>query len=224
MDEHRGWLLDVYEDEQDGLVLWLLGEDDKRYRFTQRFPITFFVAGPFPRLRQLWRYLKTQPIPVKLDRTQREDLFTGMLDVLAVEVLNPFYQPRLFHQVIRKWGLPTALYLDRGPGFIADDTHRVAARLGIRIILGTAGYAEGHGKIEKYHQILISRWIRGLDGDPAVDPSCEALTLRLRHWLGTGYNHRPHEGIDNDTTHERWHQDSHALQVPDPAALRAPSS
>lgn len=124
------------------------------------------------------------------------------------------------HQVIRKWGLPTALYLDRGPGFIADDTHRVAARLGIRIILGTAGYAEGHGKIEKYHQILISRWIRGLDRDPAVDPSCEALTLRLRHWIGTGYNHRPHEGIDNDTPHERWHQDSHPLQIPDPATLR----
>ena len=47
-----GWLLDMYTDPRDGLVLWLLEEDEdnpdggRRIRLTQPFPITFYAAGP----------------------------------------------------------------------------------------------------------------------------------------------------------------------------------
>jgi hypothetical protein len=37
MAEHLGWLLDVYADPQDGLVLWLLCEDGARRRLRQPF-------------------------------------------------------------------------------------------------------------------------------------------------------------------------------------------
>lgn len=110
MNELHGWLLDLYADETDGLVFWLLAEDGRRLRLTQQFPITFYAHGPFPRLRALWRFLQQQPIPVGLSRTVREDLFTGPLDVLAVEVANPALQARLFRHVARCF--PDLTYYD----------------------------------------------------------------------------------------------------------------
>jgi DNA polymerase-2 len=95
-----GWLLDVFTHEKaNGVVLWLLGDDGQRYRFEQAFPITFYAAGPPERLRALWRFLQSQPEPARLTRTERRDLFSGPLVVLAVEVTHPANLPRLFRQV-----------------------------------------------------------------------------------------------------------------------------
>ena len=47
---------------------------------------------------------------------------------------------RGLYQTILKYGLMSALYLDHGPGFISADTLQVVARLGIRLIHGTAAY------------------------------------------------------------------------------------
>jgi hypothetical protein len=65
MIEQRGWLLGIYEDEAQGLRLWFLGEDGGRYCFQQSFPLTFYAAGSFSRLRQLWQYLKKHAMPGK---------------------------------------------------------------------------------------------------------------------------------------------------------------
>ncbi len=110
MVEWRGWLLDLYADEADGLVLWLLAEDGRRLRLTQPFPVTFYAHGPFPQLRALWRFLQQQPVRVQLARVVREDLFAGPLDVLAVTMANPAQQPRLFRQVTRCF--PDLTYYD----------------------------------------------------------------------------------------------------------------
>jgi DNA polymerase-2 len=103
INENRGWSLDVYPDEERSLVLWLIGENGERYCFHQPFPVTFFIAGPFGRLREAWRYLQSQPIAARLSRQQRRDLFSGMLDVLAVEVCNPAQQPKLFQHTLRRF-------------------------------------------------------------------------------------------------------------------------
>ena len=55
-----GWLFDVYPNPTN-LTVWLIGEDGRRQRFTQDFAPVLYAAGPPARLRQLWRYLKTQP-------------------------------------------------------------------------------------------------------------------------------------------------------------------
>ena len=46
MAELTGWLLDLYEDPRDGVVLWLIGADGTRHRLHQTFPVTFYAAGP----------------------------------------------------------------------------------------------------------------------------------------------------------------------------------
>ncbi len=99
MNKITGWLLDLYAHHQEGAALWVLGEDGTRYRLRHNMPVAFYASGPFERLRQLWRYLQMQPIAVRLERTQREDLFVGMITVLAVQTLNAAEQPGLFRDL-----------------------------------------------------------------------------------------------------------------------------
>jgi len=122
---------------------------------------------------------------------------------------------RGLYETIGRHGFMTALYLDGGPGFIALDTLAVAAQLGVRVVHGAAGYPQGHGKIEKFHQRTWAAVLRGLDHRPDVDPDCGALELRLQHYLREDYNHTPHEGLGGMTPAERFHRDERALRLPD---------
>lgn len=111
MLEYCGWLLDLYANPQDGLVLWLLGDDGERRRLRQPFPVTFYAAGPFSRLRLLWHALQAQSVAVSLTRSERRDLFQDEpVTVLAARVHNPAQQPRLFAQVAEDF--PDLTYYD----------------------------------------------------------------------------------------------------------------
>ena len=118
------------------------------------------------------------------------------------------------YQLLVRYGLMNALYLDHGPGFISADTEAVLARLGRRLIHGRARYPQGHGKIERFHRTFKHQLLRTLDGHPEVDPDCGALSLRLSHWLTERYNHTPHEGLDGATPAERWLADERDLVFP----------
>jgi DNA polymerase II len=108
MKEYTGWLFDLYAHPKRGIVLWIVGEDQKPHSFTQPFQITLYVGGPFHRLRQLWKFLREKP--VQLSRTQREDLHEGMKDVLEVDVLNPALFDELFREIHQRF--PDLLYYD----------------------------------------------------------------------------------------------------------------
>jgi DNA polymerase-2 len=108
MREYSGWLFDLYAHPKQGIVLWIVGEDGKPHSFTQPFQITFYVGGPFHRLRQLWKFLQSQP--VRLYRTQRRDLHEGMKDLLEVRILPPVSFDELFREVHRRF--PDLLYYD----------------------------------------------------------------------------------------------------------------
>lgn len=122
---------------------------------------------------------------------------------------------RGLHEVICHYGLPRLLFCDRGSGFTAHDTVQVVSQLGIGLIHGTPAYPEGHGKIERFHQTSFGALLRTLDGRPDVDPDCEAVRLRLRHWLTKGYNATPHESLAGQTPFDRFHTDPTPLRFPD---------
>ena len=138
----------------------------------------------------------------------------GLGGVVGTSESVELFLPALFDVVLHH-GLMVTLFVDRGPGFIGNDTLRVAAQLPCNLIHGTANYPEGHGKVEKFHQLLISRVLRGLDSNPEVDADCGALTLRLTHWLREVYNHRPHEALGGDSPAQRWAADERSLKLPD---------
>ncbi len=117
-------------------------------------------------------------------------------------------------EVIVRFGLMAALFLDRGPGFRSDDTHSACALLQVAFIHGRASYPEGHGKIEKFNQTWKHQLLRNFDGHPEIDPDPGALRARLLHYLSEVYNKTPHEGLGGDTPEQRWNADPRPLSFP----------
>jgi len=113
---------------------------------------------------------------------------------------------------ILHYGLMIRLFVDNGSGFIALDALAVARKLAVHLIHGSAGYPEGHGKIERFNRTVAEQLLRLLAGNPQIDPQTQALELRLRHYLHERYNHTPHEALDGATPWERFQQDSRALR------------
>ena len=127
---------------------------------------------------------------------------------------------RGLQKAIGKYGLIDSLFLDRGPGFKSADTHSACVALSINLILGTAAYPEGHGKIERFNQTAVTAVLRGLCAAD-VDDACGALELRLEHFLERQYNLRPHEALELRTPQARWECDTSPLRFPESeAALR----
>lgn len=109
-NHYSGWFLEVYANTSAGVTVWLLGDDGRRHQLYQGFPITFYVAGDLVRLRQLWRYLQRHPLAPCLSRTKRQDLFAGMLDVMAIQVSGPIHHKRLFREV--RGAFPDLVFYD----------------------------------------------------------------------------------------------------------------
>ena len=171
MREYTGWFLDINESGA-GVTVWLLGEDGGRYRLSQPFPVTFYAAGAFERLRQLWRCLKKSPVAPRLSRTRRIDLFAGTLDVMEIQASGPAQQRRLFYEA--RSNFPDLDYYDADiPLGI-----RYAARFEAFPLMSCQIAADEDGEI-KHITPLNSRWdldteappLRLLTIEPNVDPS-----------------------------------------------------
>jgi putative transposase len=121
---------------------------------------------------------------------------------------------RGLHAVVRRFGFMDIVFLDRGPGFRADDTAAACRRLDLHLVLGTAAYPEGHGKIERFNQTAQAQILRGLIGAADVDDDCGALELRLSHFLDHCYNRQPHEALGGQTPLDRFEADTRALRFP----------
>ena len=101
MKKYVGWLFDVYAHPTMGCVLWLIGEDGRPYCFHQDFEIVFFARGPFQRLHDLGRYLRTKypRQEVKLERVTKEDLFDGAQEVMSIGVPDLAIHKKLFQDI-----------------------------------------------------------------------------------------------------------------------------
>ncbi len=108
-EELTGWLLDIYAGGS-GLILWFLESGGQRRRLEQVFPLSFYIAGATPELRAAWRWLASQPERLRLARAVRQDLFTGPVTVLAVEVGRPLDLPPLFRRLAQAF--PALTYYD----------------------------------------------------------------------------------------------------------------
>jgi hypothetical protein len=122
---------------------------------------------------------------------------------------------RGLYETIRRHGLMSALYLDRGPGFRAKDTFDVVAQLGSLLIHGEKAYPQGHGKVERFNRTAWNSLLRSLDRCPDVDPDCGALEIRLQHYLRDFYNQRPHESLDRQTPAQHFAADPKPLRFPE---------
>lgn len=141
--------------------------------------------------------------------------------VVGTSEHQELFQKGLFECIV-KHGSMGCMYLDRGPGFIAQDTACVLARLDIGLVHGEAGYKEGRGKVERFNRTIKAAVLRGLDGRPDIDTSLGALELRLRHYTEKVYAHEVHESLTGETPWQRFSTDPRPLCFPkDRASLEA---
>jgi DNA polymerase-2 len=111
MNECRGWLLDLYADEKDGVVLWFIGKKGERLRLHQPFAVIFSLAGPPKSLRAAWRWLREQPENPELGRSEGHDLFLAEpVTLLTVKVASAAAQPALFKRCAQVF--PDLVYYD----------------------------------------------------------------------------------------------------------------
>jgi len=201
-----------------GLGLWVAHQRKSRERDVRRFAYPHrmdmvlcdgkhFRAGVTRARRVAMFYL--------------DDCHRFALQVVVDTSENALLFQRGLYALVLKYGLFSILYLDHGPGFIAADTIAVVGNLGTRLIFGEKAYPEGHGKIERFNRTARDDVLRGLDRRPDVDPEPRALELRLRHYLETQYNPRPHESLQKESPYDRFMADAKELRFPESAeALR----
>ncbi len=107
----RGWLLDLYLNQTEGLTLWFIGEDDSRVCFRQVFPVTFYAAGPKEQLRSLWKRVNGNAGVLGLSRKQKQDVFVSdPVDVMQLDMASPASQVRLFRDIEAEF--PDLTYYD----------------------------------------------------------------------------------------------------------------
>jgi transposase InsO family protein len=119
---------------------------------------------------------------------------------------------RGLYETMLSYGMIDALYVDRGPGFVATDVIEVLRKLEILYIRGTAGYPQGHGKIERFNRTVKAQVLRHLDGNPEIDTHCGALELRLAHYLRNQYNLTPHESLGQQAPGACFYDDKKPLR------------
>jgi len=162
MPEVKGWLLDLFEDQEEGLVLYFITEDGQRLRLHQEFPITFYALGQNSELRELWRFLATQSCRPKLRRDTRSDVFTRRDEtVLAIETSNAYVQRTLFQKVLQAF--PNLTYAD------------VDIQISLRFSAATGVFPTAYcqATFDENHTLLS---IKSLDNAWSVD----ALQIPLR--------------------------------------------
>ncbi len=101
MKKHIGWLFDLYAHPIKGIVLWLIGENGKPYRFHQDFETVFYAYGSFQRLHELGAYLRAKysKQDVRLERVTKEDLFAGLRELMGIAVSNTTIYKHLFQEI-----------------------------------------------------------------------------------------------------------------------------
>lgn len=162
MNEYTGWLLDLYPHPKRGILLWLLCDDGQRRCLRQDFPVTFYATGQTYRLRDLWKYLARQSMEIKLSRTERRELFTGSIVVLAATLDRPAILPELFQTLTNIF--PDLMFYDA-------DLHITLRHSAVH---GTFPLARCHIVVDEQYtvceiDVLDSKW----------DIDCEPAPLRI---------------------------------------------
>jgi len=177
--------------------------DSRRFAYPHRMDMVLcdgkhFRAGP-RRLRRVALFF--------LDDSTRMGLY-----VIVGTSENTLLFLRGLYQTLLNHGLMSSLYVDNGSAFIANDSIEVLRKLGILFIHGTAGYPQGHGKIERFNRTAQEDILRFLDGNPEVDSDCSSLQLRLQHYLSKRYNQTPHESLSGFSPAGRFQIDKRLLR------------
>jgi DNA polymerase-2 len=104
MLEFTGWLLDLFEDPREGLILYFIDERGARRRLSRPFPVTFYALGSDAELRTLWQHLSDRSQAFSLSRAQQMDVFQRQeVTALGITVNNPYEVRKIFYHIANEF-------------------------------------------------------------------------------------------------------------------------
>jgi transposase InsO family protein len=165
------------------------------------------------------------PDPAQPDQQRQVFLFAFLDDHTRLVPHAQFYWneqlPRMedcFKRAILRYGLPLAIYVDRGKIYTSKQFDTICASLGVQRILGTPYYPEGRGKIERFFQFVQADFLPELTRSEVT--SLAQLNQSLLAWLEVVY-HRHLNTETGQSPLERFRQQTEPATRPvDPATLR----
>lgn len=209
----RGWLLDLYLNQEEGLTLWFIGEDDRRVCFKQAFPVSFYVAGPNERLRALWKRVRGRLGVLGLSRKQKQDVFVAdSVNVMQIDMDSPASQVSLFREIEAEF--PDLTYYD------ADVTigTRYMARYGV-FPLALCELEVDENQLIQSIRPLNTRWDLIPDLPPLrifeLKPDCDPNRGKVHSLLMRTDRFARHVPLDPDGEYLRLINDALATYDPD---------
>lgn len=165
------------------------------------------------------------PDPARPDQQRQVFLFAFLDDHTRLVPHAQFYWneqlPRMedcFKRAILRYGIPLAVYVDRGKVYTSKQFDTICASLGVQRILGTPYYPEGRGKIERFFQFVQADFLPELNHSEVT--SLAHLNQSLLAWLEVVY-HRHLNSETGQSPLERFRQQAKPTTRPvDPASLR----
>jgi transposase InsO family protein len=165
------------------------------------------------------------PDPAQPDQSRQVFLFAFLDDHTRLVPHAQFYWneqlPRMedcFKRAVLRYGIPLAVYVDRGKVYTAKQFDTICASLGVQRILGTPYYPEGRGKIERFFQFVQADFLPELNRSEVT--SLPQLNESLLAWLEVVY-HRQLNSETGQSPLERFRQQPQPTTRPvDPATLR----
>jgi DNA polymerase-2 len=159
VDEVTGWLFDLYEHTERGIVLWVIADSGERLHLRMDFSITAYTAGDFNLLRSAWKHLQGR---AELARTKRRDLFLGERDVMSVTV-----------------DCTSNLIREMQDQFPSLDYYDADIPISLRFIARTGCHLLGRCRIQLDHEWILS--IEPLDSPWQIDPT--PIPLRIMEMI-----------------------------------------
>lgn len=165
------------------------------------------------------------PDPAQPDQQRQVFLFAFLDDHTRLAPHAQFYWneqlPRMedcLKRAILRYGLPLAVYVDRGKVYTAKQFDTICASLGIQRILGTPYYPEGRGKIERFFQFVQSDFLPELN--QADVTTLAQLNQSLLAWLEVVYHRKPHAETGQAPLERFRGQPQPSTRSVDPTSLR----
>jgi transposase InsO family protein len=165
------------------------------------------------------------PDPAQPDQKRQVFLFAFLDDHTRLVPHAQFYWneqlPRMedcLKRAILRYGLPGAVYVDRGSVYTAKQFDMICASLGIQRILGTPYYPEGRGKIERFFRFVRSDFLPELKA--ANITSLAQLNQSLLAWLEVVYHPKAHSETGQAPLERFRQQPNPAPRSVDPTSLR----
>ena len=182
-----------------------------------------------PAFGQLWQgdalHGPRLPDPAQPDQMRQVFLFAFIDDHTRLVPHARFYWneqlPRMedcFKRAILRYGLPQAVYVDRGKVYTAKQFDTICATLGIQRILASPYYPQGKGKIERFFGFVRSDFLPELASSPPS--SLAELNQSLLAWLEVVYHPRQHSETGLSPLDRFRRQTDPATRPADPATLQ----